>query len=257
VVIPPSTPPDLSALTLDWPGGGLGDVLVKWTSAAPVKKTPLGPHTISIRAKRIGAPSDEAPMIAFDGPLADLGTAQPISGSGAWRVDGTKPAEYHAMVRRADVNDAVAISVRITDPVGRTSESLATIAAGPILPDPVLSDFVLKKSVSPPGAILGWTSGTPLQPPVYTLRVTVNQPPKQLGQIKIPQPPIIQQMALADVPLDEQGPVPPGIDPLRVRRVPHVAKLNYYAFVRVPFTSIVVNLRAPDGRTVEHIQLPS
>jgi hypothetical protein len=257
VVIPPPTPPDLSAITMEWPGTAPPDVLLKWTSAAPIAKTPLGHHRITIRAKRVGAPAEEAPLVAIDSPLVELPTTQPASGSGAWRVDGTKPAQYRAMVRRADIADAVEVSIRITDPVGRSSESFAFIKSGHILPDPALADFVLKKSVTPPGAALTWTSDTPLDPPVYALRVTVNQPPRKIFNITIPQPPIILQMALAAVPLDEPGPVPPGVDPLRVRRMPGAGpKFAYYAFVRVPFTSIVVRLSAPDGRFAEHTQLP-
>jgi hypothetical protein len=251
VVVPPATPPNISALTLEWPGGGPGDVLVKWSSAATLKKTPLGTHRISISARRAGAPAEEAPLIAVESELHRLGTTQPVTGSGAWRIDGGKPVQYRAIVRRADVNDAVQLSVRITDPLGRTSESLAMIAPGHILPDPVLADFVLKQSVSPPGWMLGWVSDTPLDTGPYTLRVTVNRIPIAL-------PPVMLQMALADVPLDEPGPVPPGVDPLRVRRMPGAGpKFSYYAFVRVPFSQIRVRLSSPDGRFVQHIQLPS
>jgi hypothetical protein len=260
VVVPPSTPPNLSPLTLEWPGGGPGDVLVKWTSTATLKKSPLGTHKISINAKRIGAPPDETPLIAFEGDLNKLGLTQPGAGSGAWRIDATKPAQYRAIVRRANVNDAVELTVRITDPLGRTSQSLATIEAGHILPDPVLTDFVLKPSVNPPGNTLGWSSDTPLDIGPYTLRVRVNRPPRRLfpnGPL-IPQPPITIEMSLADVPLDEPGPVPAGNDPLRVRRMPGAGPdFKYYAFVRVPFTSITVRLMSPDGRVAQHVQSPS
>ena len=258
VVIPPSTPPDLSGIDMEWPGTAPPDVLLKWTSAAPVKKTPLGPHTLSIRARRVGAPPDEAPLLAFDGHLSDLATAQPPTGSAAWRIDATKPVQYRAIIRRADLNDAVDITVRITDPLGRSSEVFANIHPGHILPDPVLGGFVLKKSLNPPGAMLSWKSDTPIDPGVYTLRVTVFRPPKKFGNWNIPQPPIIQQMSLDAVPLDEPGPVPPGADPLRLRRMPGAGpEYTYYAFVRVPFTQIAVRLSAPDGRVVEHVQLPS
>jgi len=86
----------------------------------------------------------------------------------------------------------------------------------------------------------------------------VNQPPRLIGSFRIPQPPIIQQMSLATVPMDEPGPVPLGADPLRVRRMPGAGpKYTYYAFVRVSFTQIILRLSSPDGRFAEHIQLPS
>jgi hypothetical protein len=168
--------------------------------------------------------------------------------------------QYRAILRRAAVNDAVQLAVRITDPLGRTSEALATIASGPVLPDPVLSNFVSKTIVTPPGQQLEWVSPTPAEMGVYILEVRVNRPPRQLspnGPL-MPQSPIAVEMALNDIPLDEAGPVPGGVDPLRVRRIPGVGpQFSYYAFVRVPFTQIIVRLTAPDGRVAQHIQLPS
>jgi len=260
VVVPPSTPPNLSPLTLEWPGGEPGDVLVKWTSSAPIKKTPLGFHRIAISAKRVGAPEDEPPLIAFEGELASLGIMQPPSASGPWRIEGGKPVQYRAIIRRASVSDAVQVSVRITDPLGRTRESFAEIEAGNVLPDPVLENFVLKSSISPPGQMLQWTSDTPLDIGPYTLRVAVARPPVILfpNTIGVPRPFIVEERELADVPLDEPGPIPAGTDPLRVRRLSGPGPLHtYYAFVRVPFTQIQVRLTAPDGRSTQHIQLSS
>jgi hypothetical protein len=57
LVVPPSDPPNLSAITQSWPlGGALGDVLLTWTSTAPVRKTPLGPHTLTVYAAAAGVP---------------------------------------------------------------------------------------------------------------------------------------------------------------------------------------------------------
>ena len=88
----------------------------------------------------------------------------------------------------------------------------------------------------------------------------MNRPPRRLfpnGPL-IPQPPITIEMSLADVPLDEPGPVPAGNDPLRVRRMPGAGpEFKYYAFVRVPFTQITVRLTSPDGRVAQHVQSPS
>ena len=257
VVIPPPTPPDLSAITMDWPGTAPADVLLKWTSSEPVAKTALGPHTISIRARRVGAPPDEVPLVAFERPLAQLPLVQPATGSGAWRADGTKPAEYRALIRRAALADAIDVSVRITDPIGRTSEWLGRIESGHILPDPELDGISLQQVPAPPGWQLNWSSTTPITPGMYTLRVTVNRPPIQIGPWRLPRPPVSLAMALSDVPLDEPGPVPPGTDPLRVRRMPGPGPSHgYYAFVRVPFTQIIVRLTSPDGRVAEHVQLP-
>lgn len=235
----------------------MADVLLKWASAAPVPKTPIGHHTLSIRARRVGAPQEEPALLAFEGPLSQLPLAQPATGSGPWREGTAKSAQYRALVRRADANDAVEISVRITDPVGRSTESLAMIDAGPLLPDPLITNPVIKMNAPPPGAQLNWSSSTPIDPGAYTLRVTVGRPPRRLGNRRIPQPPISLQMALSDVALDEPGPVPAGVDPLRVRRMPGAGPdFSYYVFVRIAFTQITVRLSAPDGRVAQIIQLP-
>ena len=257
VVVPPSTPPDLSAIAMQWPGGDMADVLLKWTSAAPVPKTPIGHHTLSIRARRVGAPQEEPALLAFEGPLSQLPLAQPATGSGAWREGAAKPAQYCMLICRADVNDAVEISVRITDPIGRSTETLATIKAGALLPDPVITNPVLTLTAQPPGAQLNWSSSTPLNPGVYILRVTVARPPRRVGFRFFALPPISLQMALSDVPLDEPGPVPAGVDPLRVRRMRGAGpNFSYYVYVRIAFTQITVRLTAPDGRVAQIVQLP-
>ena len=264
VVVPPADSPVISPLVLEWPSGGAaGDVLIKWSSPAPLRKTPVGPHTTSISATVVGAPPDAKPLIAVAKPLASLPVTQPATGSDAWRAGGGPPSpfEYRAIVRRAAVSDVVKFSVRITDPLGRTSEQLATIAAGPILPKPVLENFVLTTSVAPPGKMLTWFSSSPLTESdagAYTLRVTVIRPKKQLfppfGPF-VPQPPITLELGLDDVPLDEPGPVPAGVDPLRVRRNPGAGpNFSYYAFCRVPATQFIVRLTSPDGQFVEHVQ---
>ena len=257
VVIPPPTPPNLSAITMEWPGTAPADVLLKWASSEPVAKTALGPHTVSIRARRVGAAPDEESLVEFEGPIAGLPIAEPATGSGAWREDGTKPAEYRAIVRRAALTDAVDVSVRITDPIGRTSESLGRIESGHILPDPEINSVSLQQVPTPPGWQLNWSSSTPTTPGGYTLRVTVSRPPIQFGGIRLPRPAVSLQLALSDVPLDEPGPVPAGTDPLRVRRMPGPGpNFSYYAFVRVTFTRIAVRITSPDGRVAEHVQLP-
>lgn len=262
VVVPPNTPPDLSAVISDWPAGGApADVLLKWSSSAPIRKTPLGPHLMTVRARLVGAAPGVEPLIAVDQPLDQLPTAEPATGSGVWRAGTTKPVPYRALIRRAALTDSVLCAIRITDPLGRVSEQLVTIAPGPVLPDPVLENFLVTPSVTPPGVTVSWTSNAPIEAGdagAYQLRVTVLRPPKQLFPPFGPwvsQPPIVLEMGLDDVPLDEPGPVPPGVDPLRVRRMPGGGPdHSYYAFSRVPTTAMVVRLAAPDGRVAEHTQ---
>ena len=267
VVIPPGDAPHISPLAIEWPpGGALADVLVKWNSAAPARKTPLGHHTIAIRARAVGADEGTPPLIAINVPLAALPQAQPATGSGAWRAAGGSPgpSEYQAIIRRAAITDKVQLSIQITDPVGRSSERLVTIDEGPILPDPKIENVTLTTSVVPPGRLLQWTSDAPLgagDAGPYTLRIAVLRPPKQrfppLGPF-LPQPPILVELGLEDVPLDEAGPITAGADPVRVRRNPGAGPtFSYYVFCRVPVTKFIIRLTAPDGRLAEHIETVS
>ena len=132
------------------------------------------------------------------------------------------------------------------------SQSMKSRAMRTALPSAAVlcsREISLSIPATPPGVTLNWASTTPLDPGVYTLMVTVMRPPIKIFNITIPHPPIVQQMALSDVPLDEPGPVPPGTDLLRIRRLSGSGpNYNYYAFVRVPFTQIIVRLTSPDGR---------
>lgn len=257
-VVPPATPPPLSGLAVDWPSGGaLGDAIIRWTSAAPVRKTPLGAHTITVQAKVTG--NAPATLInVLDKPLSSLATAAPGAGSGVWRSGGGPPApvEYSALIRRTDVNHRVQVMVRITDPLGRTSEKFVTVEPGPVLPPPNLGGFSIVKSLNPPGVQLNFTSSSPIKEPAagdYKLRVTVvrPKPPNQF----VPPPPIIVEMGLDDVPPDEPGPIPPGADPVRVRRNKGpVNPASYYVFSRVAVSKFIVRLTSPDGRSVEHTE---
>lgn len=257
VVIPPSSAPDPAPLTLDWPGTFPPDVRIQWSSSVPIAKTPLGPHQLSLKARVIGAEDNAPPLLAYEGPLSDLPISMPASGPLVWRIAAAsnQPTQYIAIVRRTDINQAVEVSMRIIDPLRRAAESLATIAPGHILPDPVLDDFELITTVVPAGQMLRWTSSNPIDLSAYTLRVTIFRGPFIDGGIFI-RPTFSQQFLLSDVRLEEPGPVPPGTDPLRVRRIPGEGpSYQYYAFVRVPFSRIQVRLSSTDGRTTQHTEV--
>src|SRR5262249_22733544 len=120
VVVPPATAPVISAISA---GGGPGpaDVILEWASTAPVHRTPLGPHVITVRAAVPGTPPSTAPVLSVDSPLDKLPNAMPVApASGVWIVGTTAgTTTYRAVVRRAAVTDALRCAVRITDPLGR------------------------------------------------------------------------------------------------------------------------------------------
>ncbi len=134
VLIPPEDPPMLSPLVPSWPGGGLGNVLLSFTSASPIPATPIGDHTISVEVTQ---PGGTAPLVPTSMPLSEVPDAQPPSGSGLWRLPNSN--EYRLIVRRPDENVPASVTVRITDPLNRTGEQNHRIEAGSILPPPLIS----------------------------------------------------------------------------------------------------------------------
>lgn len=134
VLVPPAGPPDLSALSMSWPGGDPAAVLVTFTSNAPLAPTPVGPHVLTVEASVAGA----AALVSTSGPLGAVATVAPVTGSGLSRVDGN-PQTYRLLLRRASVNDAVSVIVRLTDPLGRVSERTLAVPAGSAVPMPSLS----------------------------------------------------------------------------------------------------------------------
>jgi hypothetical protein len=134
VVVPPPGPPPLSALVLSWPGGAPGDVLAVFSTDVPVGETPLGSHMFEVEALEQGQAS---PLMRARLKLAEVSASAPgATESGLWR---TAPGQYSVLLRRADVNDAASLTVRLIDPIGRSSERVAAIDAGSLLTPPVMS----------------------------------------------------------------------------------------------------------------------
>lgn len=293
VVIPPSAPPDLSAIDVSWPSGGaIGDVLLKWASSAPLRKTPLGHHTLSVRAAVAGVPAATPALINTTSNLDAVPTTQPAMGSGAWLInpDGPKPYQYAAYIRRASADDEVGVTIQITDPLGRTSEQVVRIDAGPLLPAPNLGKFQIKAIATPAGTALLFACNAIVDmedPAPYVLRVTAYRPgilpiktaairtpairpitpitpfsPKitipELGPIIKPQLSVMVEMPVPDIPVDPGSGPPAGTDPLLLRRIADGGSTQrYYAFCRVSVQRFVVRLTSPDGRTDEHTEIVS
>ncbi len=205
VVIPPSTPPDLSPVTVSWPSGGsTADVLLEWTSAAPIRKTPLGYHSLKVQATVVGA-GNAVPLIDLTSNMDALPVSKPGSGSGVWLQNPTAPAprKYSAYIRRASVNDALNVMIQITDPLGRMSERVVRVESGALLPPPQLSNFVVQKLTLPSGTLLVFQCNALVEmedPAPYVLKVTAYRPGLQLTPIPVP------------VPLPTPQPIPPVIN---------------------------------------------
>jgi hypothetical protein len=250
VVIPPDAGPVVSALQLGG-GGAPPDVLLQWTSPAPLKRTPLGPHMLSGRAGLAGAPFGTPPLLSVDTSLDQTSRAAPGSGSGVWIfAEAPGLTTYRALVRRAAVSDTVLFSVRITDPLGRVGERLVTLGSGPIDPDPDVTDLaiqVVPPLPGPPRTMFTFASHAPLVAPLdgpYRVRVTVF--PR--GPRFPPRPPIVLEMPVGNVPKLPPLPSPP---PGLYRSLGSGPKVTYVVVAPGVVSRFIVRVTAPDGRFAE------
>jgi hypothetical protein len=257
VVLPPTDPPVLSALHFG-AGPTAPDFIVEWTSASPLKKTPLGPHKIAVRASVAGAPPNTPPLFALDTTLDKVATAAPVT-SGVWiaSAPGVTPVTYRALIRRAAITDAVKFAVRITDPIGRTGEQVATILSGPVNPAPDLSALkVTKLGGVPPHVLLAFTSAVPLVAPLdgpYVIRVVVTF---KKVIIFLPAPTRVLELPAGSVPT---SPHPPGPAPdLQIVRSAGTGPLyTYTVSCTGEVVGFEVKITAHDGRFVDKTQVVS
>ena len=244
VVLPPADGPQISALMI---GGGPApaDVILQWTCASPVKRTPLGPHQISVRATVAGT----ALLTPLDSTLDALPTTQPAAGSGIWIVSTVSGVTtYRALLRRAAITDAISFAVRITDPIGRTGAQLLTVPAGPVDPPPDLENLKLQKMPLPPPGhlILTFSSSSSVKPLFdgpYILKI--------MGIPVVPiifPPPLSFTEPLGSVPTKLPiGPLPATYILRSIAGPP----FTYTLVTRANLKGFVVRITGPDGKFVE------
>ncbi len=258
VVLPPSDPPILSALSFG-AGPTPADFFVQWTCASPRKKTPLGPHKIAVRAALVGAPAKTDPVFALDSTLDQIGTTAPPSGSGVWiaSAPGVTPVVYRALIRRAAVTDAIKFAVRVTDPISRTGEQVATIPGGPVSPAPDLSALQVRSILGiPPRLQLSFSSSVPLAAPLdgpYTIKVVATY-----KRVIIFLPPVVRTIELPAGSIPTVMP-PSGPSPdIQIARDAGPGPLHTYTVNCLgAVASFSVRITAHDGRTIEKTQVVS
>ena len=229
VVIPPAAAPDLSPLTAVWPGGSPDLVEVQFSSTAPWQPTALGPHEL-----RAHASAGKTPMLSVELPLDRLPTTAPAADSGAWRIalPDAGTTQYRLLLRRADIQQPVAISVHLVDPLGRTTERLLAIPAGPIDPDPDvlgLNTF----GISGRGTVISWQSHAPTEPRSsghYRLSITLtpkSKPPGIPRPVPNPRPPRPGRLTPGEL-LRKSWPVERAVEPaiLRTPSIPDIESLT-------------------------------
>jgi hypothetical protein len=143
VSVPPSAPPDLSALTVDGWGAGDAGVSVQFDSSAPMVVTPYGPHVLTVTARDGAAAASDPPLFSARGPLAaiPIDPTTPPGGADAGvlvrgnRTGGRTP--YAAWFVRPNLDTVVAIEVVLSDPLGRVSVRNYQVPSGLLDPPTV------------------------------------------------------------------------------------------------------------------------
>ncbi len=257
VVVPPDTPPDVSAIAADWPGGALEAVRFTFTSPAPIGDTDLGLHKLRVEA---AAPLDDGsrtPLFAWPptGAAADATRldALPTAAGPApsiWREDaGGGVTRYRVLLTRPTLDQAVSFRLLMTDPLGRATERVLDSAGGNPLPAP---DIVSPRITPQAGGrfIVSFTTHDPftitaLGP--YRLTVTARAKPTLVN----PHPPQVSvNMALPAIPVTRLLDAPfndAAAIPLRRSRSTIAVYLRAAGQLGLTMT-------APDGRTA-HVDL--
>ncbi len=189
VVVPPATPPPLSELNLEWPGGGAGNVGVRFLSPVPVAAGPLGHHRIDYSVYVKGSAE---PLLSKSLKMSEVeNTAPPAPESGLWRE---AEGEYRMLVRRESEDQVLSVSVRITDPLGRSTEKTLEVEAGSVIPLPELSE-VQRYTITGRGTIFSFNVqpvlGDLIAGQPYVLKLTLH---KEAGDIipAAPKPGVIR-----------------------------------------------------------------
>ena len=241
-ILPPSRPPDLSAMTSEWPGGNPNLVQLKWTSTAPILPTPLGPHRLGVTVRKRGGLGDAA-LLSFTGTLDKVPEG---SGPHVWRGGSAGNVTYYASVTRTALTDALTATVRLTDPLGRTTERFLDIAAGSALVRPDIFDVQIAR---PPVVGFTFRTSVPLAPtPQGAYRLEISAVLQ--GNILMPGTTRTYSSELHAIPT-QMPPANPR-SPIQVARVSASKPLQFAVRLQGTVRSLRLRIVAPDGRFAEY-----
>ncbi|MEU1618733.1 hypothetical protein ABZ479_15730 [Streptomyces sp. NPDC005722] len=252
VQLPPSAPPDLSALvTDDWDGTG---IVVSTNTTAPSSPTPLGPHLLSVSVEAAGTelfPRLESPLDAL--PLADPAGRPAGADNGPVLVRGPRASGRTPLAvwfRRSAVTDPVRVTVRLADPLGRVTVEAVEVPPGPLGTPPTL-DILEAFELAGRGVFLRLRSDAPVVdggagPHLLSVVATPRRAPNG------PLLPLPRPMSLT-VPLPDVPTVVPDRPfftraPIQVARTNDQSPYMYELLVRTGAPLLVaVAVVAPDG----------
>jgi hypothetical protein len=247
VVVPPSAPPDLSALSFVLPVAGSANARIDFTTAAPVDPTTLGPHVLEaeVVATDLAGVSSTVELVVAKAPLDELGTASPGAGlSGLWRdpsAGGVTP--LHLLVRRSDADTTLRVRVRLTDPLGRMTERTLDVPVVPPVPPPDITSPTLTAVAG--GWILAFTTAVPdTAPGDGPYRVEVMFRPSTGRNVRA-------RENLADIPLARAGEdiFADAREAIPIRRTKRTGGVMSIAVGIRRAGTVTVAVVAPDGQT--------
>ncbi|TVZ05052.1 hypothetical protein EAS64_10550 [Trebonia kvetii] len=247
VVVPPSAPPDLGALTVVLPLAGSPAARIDAITTAPAAVTAFGPHVLEgdVVATNSAGTSSAVDLVVARAALDALPTSEPDAGlSGLWRdpaTDGGTP--LHFLVRRSDPNTTLRVRIRLTDPLGRITEHTIEVPAVPPVPPPDITAPTLSAVAG--GTLVAFTTSVPDAAPgsgPYRIAVTfrpVAGPLARVGE------------NLADIPLARPGEdiFAVAAEAIPIRRTPRSAGVTSIGVGLRRTGKVTVAIAAPDGAT--------
>lgn len=150
VLIPPGGPPVLNAPIVSWPvGGAAGDILLTFLADAPIADTVIGPHTLFAEVRLDGEDQphyltgrDAGDPFTLNGravPLSQIATTPAAASTNLSRSTAGGGRTYSLYIRRPAAMPGGSVVLRLTDPLGRSTERSVALGAGSIVPVPGLS----------------------------------------------------------------------------------------------------------------------
>ena len=197
ILVPPAGPPDLGALTFDLWGADHRGVVVHSSTTAPARPVTLGSHRLSATAG-----TQRLPITAIQ-DLAETPLTAPPPGAatavvlqrGA-RAGGSSPLAL--WFTRPVAADPVDVTMRLVDPLGRSTEHVVTVP-GWVAPPPVDLQIVAVTPVVGRGVILALACDAPIaNEPPYVIEVRAVQRSVVFPRRRLPPVAAVNRVEIAD-----------------------------------------------------------
>jgi hypothetical protein len=273
VQVPPSAPPDLDLLDADdWGPGEIG-VVVGTSTSAPTLPTPFGPHVLRVAVAPSGGGAPLFPPVAVhldDVPLSsDLSVPPDGADAGLVVVRGDVAAGRTPLAiwfQRPAVTDPVRVTTWLADPLGKYTERVIEVPAGPLGAPPSLDVLEFFRIVGR-GVVIRFRSDAPIVAAPdgpHMLEVSARavrggpwwplepiEPPIRLpAELRGPPAPVPLRLVvpLPNIPRSRPDLPLPAADRILVVRVTTEAPHDYQLLVRVePPLEVAIAIVAADG----------